>query len=86
MPTSPDCAMIDQKLFVTRTTQPWPDLFERWWDNDRSSPEWIWVDHQRPESVQVATAPGAAMMDQKAFVGVADGRLFENFWNGMAWV
>jgi IgA Peptidase M64 len=82
MPTDPGAPMLNQKLFVTRTVQPWPDLYERWWDGD----EWIWVNHGRPEGILVRTAPGAAMMDRKLFVGIQDGRLFERFWDGSRWV
>jgi IgA Peptidase M64 len=76
MPSAPGAAMLDRKLFITRTAEPWRNLYERWWDGE----EWLWVDHGRPEGVPVRSAPGAAMLDQKLFVVVEDGRLFERHW------
>jgi len=67
---------MDIKLFVTRLHDPFADLFERWWDGD----EWIWVDHGRPGGMAVTGVPGAAMMNEKTFVVVADGALWELNW------
>ena len=71
MPSAPGAPMLGSKLFITRTRDPWPDLFERFWDGE----EWLWVDHGRPGGVRVASAPGAAMLDSKLFVVVEDGAL-----------
>jgi IgA Peptidase M64 len=57
-------------------------LFERFWNGS----QWVWVDHGRPPGTSVSTAPGAAMMNQKLFVGTANQRLFERFWDGSQWV
>ena len=82
MPTAPGSAMLNTKLFVTRTAEPWRDLFERFWDGQ----EWLWVNHGRPEGVAVTGMPGADMLNTKLFVTVEDGRLFERVWTGEAWV
>ncbi|OLB94891.1 MAG: hypothetical protein AUI15_16320 [Actinobacteria bacterium 13_2_20CM_2_66_6] len=76
MLTAPGAPMMDIKLFVTRLHDPFADLFERWWDGD----EWIWVDHGRPGGMAVTGVPGAAMMNEKTFVVVADGALWELNW------
>lgn len=76
MITAPGAAMLDSKLFVGRLRPPFPDLFERWWDGD----EWVWVNHGRPGGVDVTGVPGAEMLDEKLFVTVRDGRLFERHW------
>jgi hypothetical protein len=68
--------MLDSKLFVSRLDGPFLDLYERWWDGD----EWIWVDHGRPQGTPVTGIPGAAMLDDKLFVVVADGTLWERNW------
>jgi hypothetical protein len=68
--------MLDSKLFVSHLDGAFPDLYERWWDGD----EWIWVDHGRPEGVNVTGIPGAEMMSAKLFVVVRDGRLWERQW------
>ncbi|TMQ05922.1 MAG: hypothetical protein E6J91_39405 [Deltaproteobacteria bacterium] len=84
MPTAPGAPMLGSKVFITRTVDPWPDLFERWWDGE----EWIWVNHGRPGGQRVISAPGAAMMDEKLFVVVQDGALWERHWRADlgAWV
>jgi photosystem II stability/assembly factor-like uncharacterized protein len=82
MPTAADSPMLGRKVFITRTTNPFRDLFERFWDGD----EWIWVNHGRPEGIPVVTAPGADMANQKLFVVIEDGRLFERIWTGQQWV
>jgi hypothetical protein len=81
MPTAPGSEMLDAKLFVTRTAEPWRNLFERFWDGA----EWLWLDHGRPAGVPVTGIPGAAMLNSKLFVTVDDGRLFERVWTGAAW-
>jgi hypothetical protein len=68
--------MLDSKLFVARLDGAFRDLYERWWDGD----EWVWVNHGRPGGVPVTGTPGAAMLDQKLFVIVDDGSLWERFW------
>ncbi len=82
MPTAADCPMGDRKLFITRTVNPFRDLFERFWDGE----EWLWVNHGRPAGIPVVTAPGADMFNQKLFVVIEDGRLFERVWTGSQWV
>src|SRR5205823_211503 len=47
--------------------------------------QWVWVDHGAPPGTSVSTAPGAAMMDSKLFVGAGNGHLFERFWAGTQW-
>jgi hypothetical protein len=74
--------MLNVKVFVTRTTEPWRDLFERFWDGS----EWLWVNHGRPAGVPVTSTPGAAMLDSKLFVITEDGSLVERAWTGSAWV
>lgn len=69
MITAPGAAMLDQKLFVSRLNDPFPDLYERWWDGI----EWIWINHGRPEGVRMKGAPGAAMLNEKLFVVTEDG-------------
>jgi hypothetical protein len=32
MRTAPGAPMQNRSVFITRTVQPWPDLFERAWD------------------------------------------------------
>src|SRR5512144_3144778 len=81
MPSAPAAAVPDTRLFITRTVEPFRNLYERRWDGE----EWIWVDHGRPGGTPVSSAPGGAMRD-KLFVAVADGRLFERVWDGTAWV
>lgn len=68
--------MLDSKLFVSRLNGDFPDLYERWWDGD----EWIWINHGRPASSAVTGTPGAAMLEEKLFVVVADGSLWERHW------
>jgi len=80
MPTTPGAAVPDLRLFITRTAEPFRNLYERSWDGE----EWLWIDHGRPDGVPVASAPGGAMRD-KLFVAVMDGRLFERVWTGTAW-
>ncbi len=65
--------MLDSKLFVSRFDDPFPNLYERWWDGD----EWIWLNHSRPGGMRMATAPGAAMLTDQLFVVVEDGSLWE---------
>lgn len=68
--------MLDQKVFITRTANPWPDLFERWWDGA----EWLWVNHGRPMGTPLVSSPGAAMINNKLFVVSEDGKLWERHW------
>src|SRR5690349_2551368 len=68
--------MLNQKFFVSRLDNPFPDLYERFWDGV----EWIWVNHGRPDGVRMKTAPGAAMLDEKIFVVTDDGNLRERHW------
>jgi hypothetical protein len=84
MLSGPGAAMLDTKLFVARLTQPFPDLYERWWDGD----EWVWVNHGRPGGTPVTGTPGAAMMNEKLFVVVQDGSLWERHWRAdlASWV
>jgi hypothetical protein len=77
MITEPGAAMLDTKFFVSRLDGAFPDLYERWWDGD----EWIWVNHGRPGGVPVTGTPGAAMMNEKLFVVVDDGSLWERHWH-----
>jgi hypothetical protein len=65
--------MLDRKLFVSRLDGSFPDLYERFWDGD----EWLWVNHGRPQGTKVTGIPGAAMLNEKLFVVVADGALWE---------
>lgn len=85
MITAPGAAMLDGKLFVSRLTDPFPDLYERFWDGV----EWIWVNHGRPNGRRVTGPPGAAMLNEKLFVVVDDGALWERHWradlNRWAW-
>jgi hypothetical protein len=76
--------MLDQKLFVSRLTDPFPDLYERLWDGT----EWIWINHGRPAGVKMKGPPGAAMLNQKLFVVTDDGSLWEHHWRSdlNAWV
>ena len=76
MITAPDGAMLNRKFFVSRLDDPFPDLYERFWDGV----EWIWVNHGRPGGVRMGTAPGAAMLDEKVFVVTDDGTLWERHW------
>jgi hypothetical protein len=76
MITAPGAAMLDQKLFVSRLDDPFPDLYERLWDGT----EWIWVNHGRPQGVRMRGAPGAAMLNEKLFVVGDDGALWERHW------
>jgi hypothetical protein len=78
MNTKPGAAMLDSKVFVSRLNDPFPDLYERFWNGV----EWIWVDHGRPGGVRMKGTPGAAMMDQKVFVVTVDGSLWERHWRG----
>jgi hypothetical protein len=68
--------MLASKLFISRLDGAYRNLFERFWDGD----EWIWVDHGRPGGVAVTGTPGAAMLDEKLFVVVEDGSLWERHW------
>ena len=60
-------------------------LFENYWDE--TNKVWAWTNHGAPPGTKVATAPGALILypgDQSAgkfFMGTADGRLFENYWD-----
>jgi hypothetical protein len=54
------------------------NLWERHWRGDLG--RWAWEDHGRPGGVKLKTAPGAAMMDEKLFVGGEDGHLYERHW------
>ena len=76
MISQPGAAMLDSKLFVSRFDDPFPDLYERFWNGV----EWVWVNHGRPEGIKMAGAPGAAMLDKKLFVVVDDGSLWERNW------
>lgn len=76
MITAPGAAMLDSKLFVSRLNDPFPDLYERFWNGV----EWIWVNHGRPEGIKMKGAPGAMMLDEKLFVVVDDGGLWERQW------
>ena len=76
MITAAGGAMLDQKFFVSRLDDPFPDLYERFWDGV----EWIWVNHGRPDGVRMRTAPGAAMLNEKVFVVTDDGNLRERNW------
>src|SRR2546430_2904657 len=76
MITAPGAAMLDEKLFVSRLNDPFPDLYERWWDGT----EWIWINHGRPAGVKMKGAPGTAMLNEKLFVVVDDGALWERHW------
>jgi hypothetical protein len=76
MISAPGAAMLDSKLFVSRFDDPFPDLYERFWDGV----EWIWVNHGRPDGIKMKGAPGAAMLDEKLFVVVDDGALWERQW------
>jgi hypothetical protein len=84
MLSAPGGAMLDSKLFVSRLDGFFPDLYERWWDGD----EWIWVDHGRPQGIAVTGIPGAAMLNEKVFVRIADGAVWERNWRGdiSSWV
>ena len=73
MITAPGAAMLDGKLFVSRLDDPYPDLYERLWDGV----EWIWINHGRPEGRRMKGPPGAAMRNEKLFVVVDDGALWE---------
>jgi IgA Peptidase M64 len=70
--------MLDSKLFVSRLNDPFPDLYERFWNGV----EWIWINHGRPDGVKMKNAPGAAMMNEKLFVVTDDGSLWERHWRG----
>ncbi len=76
MISQPAAAMLDSKLFVSRFDAPFPDLYERYWDGV----EWIWINHGRPDGMRMKGAPGAAMMNEKLFVTVEDGALWERHW------
>lgn len=76
MTTAPGCAMLNRKLFITRTANPYRNLFERWWTGE----EWLWIDHGRPGGTDVIGEPGAAMLDEKLFVTVDDGSIWERHW------
>ncbi len=76
MISAPGPSMRDEKLFVARFDNPFPDLYERWWDGV----EWIWVDHGRPAGERLTQAPGAAMGDGKVFVVTETGSLWERHW------
>ena len=76
MISQPGAAMLDSKLFVSRYDDPFPDLYERFWDGF----EWIWVNHGRPEGKKMANDPGAMMMNEKLFVIVEDGAVWERHW------
>src|SRR5690606_19250911 len=74
--SAPGAAMLDDKLFVCRDDNPFPDLYERWWDGV----EWIWVNHGRPGGERVWYAPGAAMANEKLFVVTETGKVWERHW------
>jgi FAD binding domain/D-arabinono-1,4-lactone oxidase len=76
MPSAPGAAMSNQKLFIVRTTAPFLDVYERFWNGN----EWVWESHGRPQNLPVRSAPGAAMADDKFFVIVDDGSLWERHW------
>ncbi len=76
MISAPGPAMLDDKLFVSRFDNPFPDLYERWWDGV----EWVWLNHGRPNGERMAQAPGAAMLDEKLFVVTETGSLWERHW------
>ena len=76
MITAPGAAMLDSKLFVSRLNDPFPDLYERFWNGV----EWIWINHGRPDGIKMKGAPGAMMLDEKLFVVVDDGGLWERHW------
>jgi hypothetical protein len=76
MITQPGAAMLDSKLFVSRLSDPFPDLYERWWNGI----EWVWVNHGRPGGVKMKGIPGAAMLNEKLFVVTDDGALWERHW------
>jgi hypothetical protein len=76
MITAPGAAMLDLKLFVGRINDPFPDLYERFWDGT----EWIWVSHGRPEGTRTRGSPGAAMLNEKLFIILEDGALWERQW------
>ncbi|HYN30177.1 MAG TPA: M64 family metallopeptidase [Dermatophilaceae bacterium] len=78
MISAPGPAMLDQKVFVSRFDDPFPDLYERWWDGV----EWIWLNHGRPDGERMAQAPGAALLDDKLFVVTETGSLWERHWRG----
>lgn len=59
------------------------NLWERHWRGDLG--RWVWQDHTRPSSARLDTAPGAAMLDAKLFVGGDDGHLYERVWTGEVW-
>ena len=39
-----------------------------------------------PPGTSATTAPGAAMLDIKLFVGAANGHMFERYWDDTQWV
>ncbi|MFH8249425.1 M64 family metallopeptidase [Microbacterium sp. B2969] len=76
MISAPGPSMLDEKLFVGRFDNPFPDLYERWWDGV----EWIWVDHGRPSGEKIVQPPGAAMSNSKLFVVTETGKVWERHW------
>jgi hypothetical protein len=50
----PGGTMLNQKLFMVRTTAPFLDVYERFWDGK----EWVWVSHGRPQIANDVRAKG----------------------------
>jgi hypothetical protein len=76
MISAPGAAMLNQKFFVSRLNDPFPDLYERWFDGT----EWVWLNHGRPTGARMQGQPGAAMLNEKVFVVTDDGSLRERHW------
>lgn len=76
MISQPGAAMLDSELFVSGLYDSYPDLYERLWDGT----EWIWVNHGRPNGLNVTGNPGAPMLNERLFVVVEDGALWERHW------
>ena len=53
---------LDSKLFVSRHNDPFPDLYERYWDGV----EWIWVNHGRPAGIAARYVPGRRHVGREA--------------------
>src|SRR5436853_349405 len=68
--------MLNQKFFVSRLDNPFPDLYERFWDGV----EGVWDDHGRPGNQRITPAPGAAMLGEKVFVVTEAGNLWDRHW------